>query len=396
MFGSGPRRSAAGCKACSGARHDRARRDGASGAGNRIFITGATGFLGSWIIAALVGWGVHVVATDISTDHARLSQLIPDLPPGLVDARMCDVTDTAALEALIAETRPTAIIHLAALQIPMCSTRPALGAAVNIGGQINIFEAARKFGIRRVVYTSSIAAKPRGQMNAPSNLYGVFKKTGEEIARLYWQDHGLPSLGLRPYIVYGVGRDDGETSAITRAIEAAALGHDYEIPFTTRSSFQYSGDIAEIFVRAAQATWQGRFCPMSAARCIPPPRFRQRSARSCPRRASGWRRRCGCRPPKASTPGPWHDVIGDWAELPPQEGFAAPTTSIARSRHAGPGFQSDHGCASSRPARGDGRARECRARPARSAARRPRVAGRDRRPAARRVMIERSPPTLIA
>jgi len=158
---------------------------------------------------------------------------------------------------LIEETRPTGIIHLAALQIPQCRERPALGAAINIGGHINIFEAARKAGIDRIIYTSSIAAKPRGPANAPSNLYGVFKKTDEEIARIYWQDHGVPSLGLRPYVVYGVGRDDGETSAITRAIEAAALGKAYEIPFTTRSCFQYAGDVAEMFARAAVASWSG-------------------------------------------------------------------------------------------------------------------------------------------
>ncbi|TDK50690.1 NAD-dependent epimerase/dehydratase family protein [Antarcticimicrobium luteum] len=222
-----------------------------------IFMTGATGFLGSWIIALLADRGVRVVATDVSDDYRRLALLRPDLPEGLVDVRVCDVTDAAALEALIAETRPSGIIHLAALQIPQCRAMPARAAAVNIGGHINVFEAARKAGIERIIYTSSIAAKPRGPENAPSNLYGVFKKTDEEIARIYWQDHRQPSLGLRPYVVYGVGRDDGETSAITRAIEAAALGQAYEIPFSTRSCFQYAGDVAEVFARAASASWDG-------------------------------------------------------------------------------------------------------------------------------------------
>jgi len=176
---------------------------------DRILITGATGFLGSWIISALVDQDVDVIATDVSLDHGRLETLRSDLPEGRVAFHICDVTDAEALEALIAKTRPTGIIHLAALQIPVCRAKPALGAMVNIVGHINVFEAARKAGVKRIIYTSSIAAKPRGPDNAPSNLYGVFKKTDEEIARLYWQDHGLSSLGLRPYIVYGVGRDDG-------------------------------------------------------------------------------------------------------------------------------------------------------------------------------------------
>ncbi|MCI2400974.1 NAD(P)-dependent oxidoreductase, partial [Aliiroseovarius subalbicans] len=160
-----------------------------------ILITGATGFLGSWIISGLVDAGIPVIATDISPDHHRLQELRPDLPAHMVDFRVCDVTDAEALETMIEETRPTGIIHLAALQIPVCRVKPAAGAAVNIIGHINIFEAARKFGIKRIIYTSSIAAKPRGPANAPSNLYGVFKKTDEEIARIYWQDHQTPSLG---------------------------------------------------------------------------------------------------------------------------------------------------------------------------------------------------------
>ncbi|MEP3329159.1 NAD(P)-dependent oxidoreductase [Sedimentitalea sp.] len=223
----------------------------------KIFITGATGFLGSWIVAGLADQGHQVVATDISTDHRRLKLIKPDLPADLVDFRTCDVTEPAALEGLISETQPTGIVHLAALQIPQCRSMPALGAAINIGGHINVLEAARKFDIERVLYTSSIAAKPRGAANGPSNLYGVFKKADEDIARIYWEDHKLPSLGLRPYVVYGVGRDDGETSAITRAIEAAALGEAYEIPFSTSSCFQYAANVADVFVRAASSTWSG-------------------------------------------------------------------------------------------------------------------------------------------
>ncbi len=222
-----------------------------------ILITGATGFLGSWIIAGLIKKSIPVVATDVCTDHSRLDALVPEMPDGLVKFRTCDVTNAASVEALALETNPSAIIHLAALQIPHCRANPAAGALVNIVGHINIFEAARKHDIKRIIYTSSIAAKPRGPANGPSNLYGVFKKTDEEIARIFWQDHKVPSLGLRPYIIYGVGRDEGETSAITKAIHAAALGQSYAIPFKTRSCFQYAGEVAEMFVRAAVADWEG-------------------------------------------------------------------------------------------------------------------------------------------
>lgn len=222
-----------------------------------VLVTGATGFLGSWILARLLGKGKAVVALDLTPDPHRLDNLLPEHERSAIRWMACDVTDGAQLLGIVGDVRPSAIIHLAALQIPACRENPALGAEVNIVGQINVLEAARMHGVERLIYTSSIAAKPRGPANAPDNLYGVFKKAGEEIARLYWRDHGVPSLGLRPFIVYGVGRDEGETSAVTEAIRAAALGRPFTMPFSTRSCFQYAGEVADIFGRCIDARWQG-------------------------------------------------------------------------------------------------------------------------------------------
>ena len=222
-----------------------------------ILITGASGFLGSWIIARLAAAGKTTIASDQHIDTRRLDQILETDPGESVTWKTCDIGNTAALDDLVAETTPSSIIHLAALQIPGCRANPLLCTKVNIAGYINVFEAAKRYGVNNVIYTSSIAAKPRGKANAPANLYGVFKKTNEEIARLYWEDDRVSSLGLRPYIVYGVGRDDGETSAITKAIQAASHGTPYAMPFSTSSCFQYAGEVAEIFIRCIEASWQG-------------------------------------------------------------------------------------------------------------------------------------------
>ncbi|GAB4392108.1 MAG: SDR family oxidoreductase [Kiloniellaceae bacterium] len=232
-----------------------------------LLLTGASGFIGAWILRRAVELKRPIVACDLAEDRRRLAQILPgSAETSLITWESLDVTDAEAVEALVERHDPAAILHLAALQIPDCAAKPRLGAEVNVLGHLNILEAARRRGGLPVVYGSSAAAKPRGPEQAPANLYGIYKKAGEEMARIYWRDHGVPSLGLRPYIVYGIGRDQGETSALTRAMQAAALGESYEIPFTGRFSFQYAGDVAEIFIRCATSDIEGALTSDISAR----------------------------------------------------------------------------------------------------------------------------------
>src|SRR5262249_11908389 len=94
----------------------------------------------------------------------------------------------------------------------------------------------------------------------PRTLYGVYKIANENTARIYWQDYQISSLGLRPYTVYGAGRDQGMTSAPTLAMQAAAQGQDYHIPFGGMMQMQYASDVARQFIAAAQITDQGARC----------------------------------------------------------------------------------------------------------------------------------------
>jgi nucleoside-diphosphate-sugar epimerase len=74
---------------------------------------------------------------------------------------------------------------------------------------------------------------------------------------VYWQDDGITSIGLRPYVVYGPGRDQGLTSSPTTAMLAATLGQPYQIPFGGRFDMQFAGDVAQAFIRAARAPFDG-------------------------------------------------------------------------------------------------------------------------------------------
>jgi nucleoside-diphosphate-sugar epimerase len=194
-------------------------------------VTGAGGFLGAWAIKALTTAGRRVTAFDIGVDRRRIE----------------------ALMAAIDHAAADAILHLAGLTIPTCRLAPVKGAEVNVIGQIAVFEAALAKGVERLVYTSSAAAHPRGKWRSPANLYGVFKRAAEEIAKVYALEHGLMSVGVRPQIVYGLGRDDGETSAISLAIRAAALGESYAMPFAGEACLQYAGEIADVLCRCLDA-----------------------------------------------------------------------------------------------------------------------------------------------
>ncbi len=221
-----------------------------------VVVTGASGFLAAWILPKLIARGHSVVAVDIAREETRLRHVMRGAAPEGIIWQLADLTDDGLMSRIAEQYAAGTILHLAALQIPACRAHPIAGAKVNVVGHVAVLEAARSVGAR-VVYTSSVAAKPRGAANAPANLYGVFKRADEEIARLYAEDFGVASFGLRPHVVYGIGRDQGETSAVTSAMRAAALGTSYTVPWTTTTCFQFADDIAEMFVRVVEAEWKG-------------------------------------------------------------------------------------------------------------------------------------------
>ena len=87
--------------------------------------------------------------------------------------------------------------------------------------------------------------------------YGAYKVCNELNARVYWLDHGITSVGLRPWTVYGVGRDFGMTSEPTKAIKSAAVGRPYHITYGGLQDLQYVGDVAATFIRALEHPFEG-------------------------------------------------------------------------------------------------------------------------------------------
>ncbi len=220
----------------------------------RVLVTGAGGCIGSWALTLLTRAGVPVAAFDLSEDMRRPALLMSGAELSNVQWLSGDITDAEAVAKAARTSDARAIIHLAALQVPFCKADPVAGAKVNVVGTVNVLEAARKLGIKRVAYASSIAA--HGAIESQSahgtlpTLYGAFKHCNEQTAKVYSQDWGVHSVGLRPGVVYGVGRDQGLTSKTTVAILAAAANRPYTIPFRGPISWLHAGEVASAFIRA--------------------------------------------------------------------------------------------------------------------------------------------------
>jgi nucleoside-diphosphate-sugar epimerase len=227
----------------------------------RWLVTGALGCVGAWCCRQLVRDGHTVVGLDLDSDRRRPELIMSREELDGVEFASGDITDLAALDRMLATRQITHVVHLAAMLIPLAAADPPRGALVNVVGTVNVFEAARRHGVAGLAYASSVAAYDRADglrvaedaVGHPTSHYGVHKQANEGTARVYWRDAGLASVGLRPHVVYGPGRDRGLTAGPTLAMLAAVRQEAYEIPFGGRAQFQYVADVAGRFIQAARS-----------------------------------------------------------------------------------------------------------------------------------------------
>lgn len=235
----------------------------------RVLVTGAQGCIGAWSVRKLLDRGVEVVTYDVNAERPRLSLIASEEELRRVEARVGSIEDTARVKALVRDGGITHIIHLAAVLMPFCQQHPVQGAMVNVIGTLNVFEAARDAGRPvRVVYASSSAVWGPGdayesrKLNEddplkPATHYGVFKQSNEGNARVFFDSNGISSAGLRPWSVYGVGRDSGLTADPTLAMRAVACGKPFEIRLSGHMDLQFVEDVAETFLACLFSPLEG-------------------------------------------------------------------------------------------------------------------------------------------
>lgn len=233
----------------------------------RVLVTGGSGCIGSWVMKGLLERGIDVLMFDVEKDTRRLQMIAPGLVPKLV-IETGRIEDTDRVKMLVNEGI-THVIHLAAVLMPFCQANPVAGAMINVVGTLNLFQAARETGRDvRFVYASSSAVWGPGSLYEdralnesdtpmPSTHYGVFKHANEGNARIFYQTNGISSIGLRPWTVYGVGRDAGLTADPTLALQAAAGSEAFQIRVTGNMDLQYVEDVSETFIRCLLSPVQG-------------------------------------------------------------------------------------------------------------------------------------------
>jgi nucleoside-diphosphate-sugar epimerase len=176
-----------------------------------ILVSGAAGFVGAHVVRVLAGSDM-VVAADATPPAERVSRFWAGLR---VEPERLDVSDIAAVRALIERVRPSHVVHMAALTPTVDEERAhsARIVAVNVGGTANVLEAAAQIGtVKRVVAFSSAAVygvnawpDPLVETTAPTpaTLYGITKVTVEAIARRMAGLTGLSIAAIRVAAVYG-------------------------------------------------------------------------------------------------------------------------------------------------------------------------------------------------
>lgn len=213
-----------------------------------ILIFGGCGFLGSWITKALLKKNLKITIFDLRIKTDLLKNLIGnDL--NKINFIEGDISDYE--QVLKATEDMNYILNLAGLMTPDCSSNPSLGVEVNVKGSINVFEAIKKNNIKFLIYTSSggVYGNEDKYNPFPETHYGAFKLAVEGMARAYFNESLISSVGLRPFVIYGPGREVGGTAGVTLACKAAKQNFEYTVGFSGKVGFVYVEDVTNLVER---------------------------------------------------------------------------------------------------------------------------------------------------
>ncbi|MCW2889017.1 MAG: UDP-glucose 4-epimerase [Streptosporangiaceae bacterium] len=226
-----------------------------------VLVTGAAGFIGSHLVDRLIADGHEVVGVDDLSSGVNLRE-------GAELIEM-DVAD-AALRALVAGRRPEVICHLAAqVSVRASVADPLHDARVNVLGTVNVLEAARAAGTRKVVFTSSCAVYgvpaelpvPVDAPLDPRSPYAASKVGGEVYLQMYRALHGLDFTTLALANVYGPRQTpEGEAGVVSIFSAGLLTGKPTQVYGEGKQTrdYVYVGDVVDGFAKACGEQGGGR------------------------------------------------------------------------------------------------------------------------------------------
>jgi len=207
-------------------------------------VTGATGFVGSYLVKELLHDGEkEVIAFDILPAGNALDVVLTPEEKAKVKIIKGDILDLAQLLRTMKDNNVTSVFHLAALLPPACIANPKLGVRVNCEGTANIFEAARILNLTKVIWTSTASVfgaqslYPEGDIpndapHTPLTLYSACKSLNEHLAATYFEHYEVDSSAIRPTVVYGIGRREGLAARLVDELMIKpVLGQPAQVPY---------------------------------------------------------------------------------------------------------------------------------------------------------------------
>ncbi|HBL15400.1 MAG TPA: NAD-dependent dehydratase [Elusimicrobia bacterium] len=230
--------------------------------GVKTLVTGAGGFIGSHLTEELLAGGASVRALVHYNARGHWGHL-EDLPrphPRRLEVLAGDVTDPYAMREAVRGRE--VVFHLAALiAIPYSYRSPASYVRTNVEGTLNVLEACRAAGVKRLVHTSTsevygtavyapIDEKHPLQGQSP---YSASKIGADKLAESYWRSFGLPVVTVRPFNTYGPRQS---ARAVIPAILVQLLSGAKELRLGDLSpvrDFNFVADTVDGFLRAAAA-----------------------------------------------------------------------------------------------------------------------------------------------
>jgi len=226
-----------------------------------VLVTGGGGFIGQRVCSVLGAHGKGVVALDRGGWHAPAEA-------GSYHVVACDIRDSEQMERVFRQYGFGAVVHLASLLRTASEANPRDALEVNVMGSLNVLQAARRYGVPKVIAGSSISVygsgrvgDPRGvtesEAAAPEDMYGVTKRTVEIVGAGYRERFGIQFTALRMATVLGPGGRSRSSAWRSEIFEKMGLPYESEVLIPYRGDealpLVHVEDVADMVERLVDA-----------------------------------------------------------------------------------------------------------------------------------------------